>query len=102
MRGRGSTASIAARAWPLRETMPDSASSPLSTGTPSTERGIAVQRAAGPDARLGGRRVHDPVPETGAPGQLDALGTPVEDRLGADVDGDPGDLAEAQLAADLR
>ncbi|GEP35856.1 hypothetical protein NSZ01_36240 [Nocardioides szechwanensis] len=35
------------------------------------------------------------------PGQVDALGTAVEHRLGPDVDEDPADLVPAQLATDV-
>ena len=44
----------------------------------------------------------DPVAEPDRAGQPDGLGSPVEHRLGADVDGDAADLGEPQLAADLR
>ena len=58
--------------------------------------------AARPQPRRDGRRVHDPVTEPGLAGQLHCLGPPVQHRLGADVDHDPADLGELQLAADLR
>jgi hypothetical protein len=56
------------------------------------------QRPAGPDPRGGEGRVGDRQADRGR--ELDALGAPVDHRLGADVDGDPGDLTAAELAAD--
>ncbi|GGO71922.1 hypothetical protein GCM10012276_14060 [Nocardioides deserti] len=38
--------------------------------------------------------------EPGGTGEVDPLGPTVEHRLGADVDGDPGDLVPPDLAAD--
>ena len=38
--------------------------------------------------------------QAGGAGQVDALGTPVQHRLRADVDEDPGHGVAAQLAAD--
>ena len=58
------------------------------------------QRAAGPDGRGRAGGVDEPGADLG--GQLDALRTAGQHRLGTDVDGEPGDLGAAQLAADLR
>ena len=57
------------------------------------------QPAAGPDPRGLDGRVHRLQPELA--GQVDALGPPVEHRLGADVDEHAADLGPAQLAAGL-
>ena len=59
-----------------------------------------AEQPAGPDAGRGGGRMDDLGSELAD--QVDALGPAREHRLGADVDGEPGDLGGAQLAADLR
>ena len=56
--------------------------------------------ATRPDARRGTGRVHDLGADLA--GEVDALGPAGEHRLRPDVDGEPGDLGTAQLAADLR
>ncbi len=58
------------------------------------------ERAAGPDLGRPGGRVDDVQPELAD--QPDGLRPARQHRLGADVDHDPGDGAEPQLAADDR
>ena len=94
----GSPASSRTRASPSSESTPEAASWSRSSGTPISERGQRTERPARPDPRGRGRRVGDREPELAD--QVDALGAPVEHRLGADVDDHAGDLGAVQLAAD--
>ena len=86
------------RSSPSGESTPDAASWSRSSGTPISERGSGRSEPRvqiRDDATVGcsiGR------PELA--GEVDALGSAVEHRLGADVDGHPGDLGAQQLAAD--
>ena len=91
----------ATRARPGSETHAAVGERPRSVGTPIRVRGMRPQRAARPQVRaesVAGCTSASPRPTSRA--SVDRLGTAVEHRLGADVDGDPADLGAGELAAD--
>ena len=63
-------------------------------------RGQRPHRSPAPHGRPGDSRVHDVVAEPGRVHQRERLRPPGEQRLGAGVHGDAGDLGQCQLAAD--
>ncbi len=80
---------------------PLSASARASVGHPHQRARHRPHPPAGPQVRarsVAGCTSRSPSPD--AAGQRDGLGTSVQHRLGADVDGDPADLGPGQLAPD--
>ena len=98
-RGRGRCARRGPAPGPASERTPLAASSSRSNGTPMRLRGSRRRAPRDQSPRGGGGRVHDVDPELR--GERHPLGAAGQHRLGADVDGDPGDLGPAELAADL-